>query len=544
MSTHLSKDEIVTVSAPGKILVAGGYLILESPNIGVVVAVDKRFYTTVAWTRAATDSSPTPPTVLPITVRSPQFGQTYYYTYDYENRSLEAVDQVPESQVEMSEVSRARNTFVEKTLRVCFWYWHPESSNSSTFAVMSAMEITIQADNDFYSLLPHLQERQLGRTWEDAQLLPRFLPVFQSSSSAASTSSTRKTGLGSSAALVTSLVGALSLVMGSSSKTGGIDFSMTQSTSTGAETLLSVVYKLAQVCHCHAQGKVGSGFDVSAACYGSHVYKRFPPTDSVQEVLRKLDHEEECSADPSIIQLLLRKLISSPWEGGVQQPIHCIHQPTSAVASNATTRSFIQVMLADISGGSESPSMARAVLEWKAGQRRMTTNESAAESSHPRIPFWDDLKPINRRISEVFQQMDHITLTDSEQQALLRCEHASAWKDTASPVGMYLYQLRESFQEARYYLRELGKASGVPIEPPEQTELADATLQIPGVIAAIVPGAGGYDALACLYLNSDIVRQKIGQLWESWSAVQVCPLTVQGASFGQGVQVEEQAVWQ
>ena len=28
----------VTVSAPGKVLIAGGYLILEQPNVGVVLA--------------------------------------------------------------------------------------------------------------------------------------------------------------------------------------------------------------------------------------------------------------------------------------------------------------------------------------------------------------------------------------------------------------------------------------------------------------------------------------------------------------------------
>jgi phosphomevalonate kinase len=38
---------------------------------------------------------------------------------------------------------------------------------------------------------------------------------------------------------------------------------------------LSLVHNLAQYVHSLAQGKVGSGFDVSAAVYGSHVYRRF-----------------------------------------------------------------------------------------------------------------------------------------------------------------------------------------------------------------------------------------------------------------------------
>ena len=36
-----------TVSAPGKILVAGGYLVLERPNIGITLAASSRFFASV-----------------------------------------------------------------------------------------------------------------------------------------------------------------------------------------------------------------------------------------------------------------------------------------------------------------------------------------------------------------------------------------------------------------------------------------------------------------------------------------------------------------
>lgn len=38
-----------------------------------------------------------------------------------------------------------------------------------------------------------------------------------------------------------------------------------------------LAHNLAQFVHCVAQGKVGSGFDVSAAVFGSHIYTRFDP---------------------------------------------------------------------------------------------------------------------------------------------------------------------------------------------------------------------------------------------------------------------------
>jgi len=37
----------------------------------------------------------------------------------------------------------------------------------------------------------------------------------------------------------------------------------------------TLVHNVAQLCHCAAQGKIGSGFDVSSAVYGSQVYTRF-----------------------------------------------------------------------------------------------------------------------------------------------------------------------------------------------------------------------------------------------------------------------------
>lgn len=36
-----------TASAPGKVLLCGGYLVLERPNVGLVVAVSARFRTTL-----------------------------------------------------------------------------------------------------------------------------------------------------------------------------------------------------------------------------------------------------------------------------------------------------------------------------------------------------------------------------------------------------------------------------------------------------------------------------------------------------------------
>ena len=69
-----------------------------------------------------------------------------------------------------------------------------------------------------------------------------------------------------------------------------------------------------------------------------------------------------------------------------------------------------------------------------------------------------------------------------------------------------------SFHENRL----LGEASGVPIEPPVQTELLNATSDVRGVVAAGVPGAGGFDAIFCVFLGVDGVDRRVEDCWLSW----------------------------
>jgi len=66
------------VSAPGKVLIAGGYLILDPEQIGLVLALSARIYVHIAWQDQKMDGI--------ITVTSPQFlNATWKYKcYDQE----------------------------------------------------------------------------------------------------------------------------------------------------------------------------------------------------------------------------------------------------------------------------------------------------------------------------------------------------------------------------------------------------------------------------------------------------------------------------
>lgn len=103
----------------------------------------------------------------------------------------------------------------------------------------------------------------------------------------------------------------------------------------------------------------------------------------------------------------------------------------------------------------------------------------------------------------------------------------------------------------------------MPIEPDSQTVLPDATSNLPGVMAAGMPGAGGVDALYLLYLQAEInddknknknenenerdaVLEGVCRLWVRWGddrndddkddAV-VRPVGVRAAGPGKGLRV-------
>jgi phosphomevalonate kinase len=440
-----------TVSAPGKVLLAGGYLVLESPNVGLVIATDKRFFCTIERNQREEDADADKKSTK-ILVRSPQFHSEWTYEA--------SVDEERQVYLTPDVSNNTENGFIEKTLRVTLAYlW------SATANMPSSIVITIRADNDFYSVLNHLEERDWPKTPHSVESLPKFLPCPLD---ADGKPVVRKTGLGSSAALVTSLVGAL-----------------LQSANLYS---LERAHNLSQLCHCHAQGKVGSGFDVSAAVYGSHVYTRFDKS-ILEELLQDLSLANETISGSTLP--LLKQVVDSKWQGGVLQGLDL---PEG-----------LHLLLADVCGGSESPSMAKKVLAWK-------TDRNAEKET-----YWEKLQDLNLEIVKLVQSLTPID-----------CVHDSE----------VIRNLKETFRKTRNALKQMGDAAHVPIEPPSQTELCNATEQIEGVVTTLVPGAGGYDALACLYVGH--VRNEIGELWASWNHndTQVCPLAVQAARYGQGLFVE------
>ncbi|CAN0274868.1 unnamed protein product, partial [Discosporangium mesarthrocarpum] len=150
------------------------------------------------------------------------------------------------------------------------------------------LAIKLRADNDFYSQTAHMKKRGLAYTADSLATLPPFLPCPVGEADGSVT--VAKTGMGSSAALISSLTGAMLSFFDAvtlpreETPPEGVEHpspedprAASDGSGVGWREGLDLVHNLAQICHAVAQGKIGSGFDVSAAVYGTHTYTRFSP---------------------------------------------------------------------------------------------------------------------------------------------------------------------------------------------------------------------------------------------------------------------------
>jgi phosphomevalonate kinase len=134
-------SDITIVSAPGKVLLAGGYLVLDPAYSGLVIATSSRFYSIVRTGPSSLDSPPN------IVVRSPQFEDAVWtYTAGCDDNS--------QIKVQPIDADSGRNKFVEialqKTLSL-IEAMNGEMKPSKFFDGTKQLEIVIAGDNDFYS---------------------------------------------------------------------------------------------------------------------------------------------------------------------------------------------------------------------------------------------------------------------------------------------------------------------------------------------------------------------------------------------------------
>ena len=335
-----------------------------------------------------------------------------------------------------STASQSRNRFVETALAYALTYVSTVDSTR-----IGPASITILADTDYYS--------HAGSPGNDTtSTLGRFrdfnIPLHQA----------HKTGLGSSAALVTAFTTA---VVAHYAPLEIVNASSTQ------EKLR--LHNLAQAAHCAAQGKIGSGFDVAAATYGSCIYKRFSPS-----ILEDLGDVGSKGFSTRLKLTVEDSDSSKKWDTIIEKEFA------------ATVPKDLRLVMCDVDCGSETVGMVKKILSW----RKTKPEES--------LLLWETLQKGNEDFALEFHHLASKNACQNED-----------------------YQgLRTVILRIRSLVREMSRKSGVPIEPEVQTKLIDDCCRLPGVVGGVVPGAGGYDAVAFLVEDKSSVIDGLHQFLENY----------------------------
>jgi phosphomevalonate kinase len=472
----------LTTSAPGKVLITGGYLILEKPHQGLVVSTTARFHTTVQWRRAAAAGSAAAaaaaaPAVF-VVVRSPQFGNATCYavtTPASQSPVLARVEAVPFVEHGKLFAPAAHNPYVHTTLRYCFTALHVLGLLDAATLLGRKLQggyldVVLNADNCFYSQQGEFANRGLRPSEEAYGELPAFMKPQKIS----------KTGLGSSATLVTSLVGALMAYLGGMHVPRGNRERKAPSPSDKAS--VQTIHRLAQLCHVVAQGKVGSGFDVSAAVFGSISYERYSPA----LLSRFIGNGQAPPTCDDIAAVVGAHSSVDAWDHGAEP----FGLPDG-----------LEIVLGDIAQGSSTPSMVRRVKAWR-------KNNAGSDA------LWFALRNANEVVKA--------GLSALREQGNRR---AVETRD----------QICKDFLEVRKLLKRMGTGAGVGIEPGAQTSLCDATMGLDGVLMCGVPGAGGNDAVFAIYCGGDSTRRQIEAFWDEWRGthdIKLCAMPLRGTPHG------------
>ncbi|KAF2706720.1 Phosphomevalonate kinase [Pleomassaria siparia CBS 279.74] len=409
------------VSAPGKVLLAGGYLVLDRAYTALVFGLDSRIHVCIEPIRTRSGV-----TLSEIIVKSPQFLAA---AWEYGYRLTEGGGGIAVTQLRAShDSSLDRNPFIETALIYALTYI------TATFPqAISPASISILADQAYYS--------NPGTAPSSTSQFLNFNVTLADA---------HKTGLGSSAALVTSFTAAMLSY-----------YLPTDKFNVENEEGLRVLHNLSQAAHCAAQGKVGSGFDIASAVYGSCLYRRFSPS-----LLSNMPEP----GSPSFAKKLQSLVEGDTWDTEIQKA--AVQMPKG-----------LRLIMCDVDCGSQTPGMVKQVLAWR------QKNKEDADG------IWADLQTGNEALARELTSL----ATTGEQVGASDCA-----------------KLKDLFAKNRALIRKMSVASKVPIEPPQQTALLDACSNVSGVVGGVVPGAGGYDAIVVLLEDKEEVFEELKRVLVAW----------------------------
>lgn len=435
-------------SAPGKALLAGGYLVLDPQYESYVIALSSRMHSIVDYSE---DEDMT------IKVISSQFNND---TWEYCFPKANSHDYEPKEKNERS------NPFIEKTIINVLSFFAKEHNKNYSIT------INIFSDSGFHSE-------------DNSKVLNNGTKQFNFHKK--TITQVPKTGLGSSACLVTVLTTALVSVFAS------------QSFNVEEEENLLLIHNLAQVSHCQAQGKVGSGFDVAAATFGSILYKRFPA-----ELINNLSTHEASRAD--YCQALMNLVQNTDWNFAHDR----INLPKG-----------LKLIMGDVNTGSETTKLVGKVKIWY--------SKNLPES----LKVYQNINEGNVSFITSLAKLNKISIeSPNEYKAIIEeIDEGEIKNEILLDVVNSVLQIRSNF-------RKISQEASADIEPPVQTDLLNNFIKQKGVLTAMIPGAGGYDAISIIATENckitessdsafkdvtflDLKQENLGLLEENPSAYEV-----------------------
>lgn len=277
-----------------------------------------------------------------------------------------------------------------------------------------------------------------------------------------------KTGLGGSAAVTVAVVASIFELHG-----------------LGIEKNRELIHKMSQFIHYRAQGKIGSGFDIAAACFGGHAYSRYSP-EMINHINEKSSSEEIVSA------------IDKDWDYVVEE----FPMPPGFLVS-----------IGNFIGESASTSeMVKKINEWKRGslQAYNTLMNELNESNKETIRW---LKEINRLHEEFPDSYEKILHNPSQE----------------------MHNFKKAFEKGRMLTKHLGELTGADIETDDITQVIEQTMK-QGAFVSKLPGAGGGDSIAAIsFSKSD--KHKLESYWLDCKIKEIEPLDISISN--EGVKIEQ-----
>ena len=280
-----------------------------------------------------------------------------------------------------------------------------------------------------------------------------------------------KTGLGSSAAVTTASVAALF-------ELHGLDI----------EKNRDLIHKMAQYVHFRVQGKVGSGFDIAASCFGGCAYSRYSP-ELIKDIPETASIEEVASA------------IDKKWDYSAEQI--------------ALPHSFL-VSVGNFIGESTSTSvMVKKINEWKAANpdKYKELMKELNEANKDAIKWMKKINEIYEEDSECYDRL-LISPEDSEE----------------------FMKFKETFNKGRLLTKKLGELSGAPIESDECSQIIEETTKH-GAFVCKLPGAGGGDNVSAISLSKS-AKHKTEHYWANCVIKEIEPVPISISN--QGVRTEDE----